>query len=1476
MEKTYSVGIDIGSTTAKTVIINESGKTIFNRYVRHQTKTLETMKEIFTDAFNELGNIPLSLCITGSAGIGIAETLGLPFVQEVVASTKYIYKYYSECRTFIEIGGEDSKIVFFDENVMPDIRMNGTCAGGTGAFIDQMAALLNVDAAEMNTLAEKSSEIHPIASRCGVFAKTDVQVLLSRHVSPENIAASVFHALTAQVVTALSRGREIKPKVLFGGGPLSFYPALRRIFADMLNLDEHSDIIHAEHTELLPARGAAMESNNNQCLITLKNFLEIIGNGIATGSAQGTKRLAPLFQDNTDYNDWIQRLKRYEVKRMPIVESDGKKLFMGIDSGSTTTKIVITDDAGRIVASHYGSNFGDPVGAVNQGLRNIKNEFDKAGILPNIVQSTATGYAENLIKAAFNMNSGVVETIAHYRAARFFEPDVSFILDIGGQDMKAIFIRNNAVSDIHVNEACSSGCGSFIETFAHSLGYDVQEFAVKGCSSSEPFDLGTRCTVFMNSKVKQALRERAEISDISAGLAYSVIKNSLYKVLKLKNTDEIGDKILAQGGTFKNHAVLRAFENLIGKEVIRPDISELMGAYGAALSAQMEYAGLSNSADDLLFSFDNLETGSSFSKQELRCKGCENKCRVVKLVFSNGNYFYTGNRCERYFSNDAYTGTKGVNLVEEQINLLFNRNTEPEGKPILTYGIPRCLNIYENYPFWCEFLTSCGFRVVLSSESNFKLYEKGLNTIMSENICFPAKLAHGHIFDLAERKVDRIFYPTVTYESKEYVDALNSYNCPVVTGYPDLLNNAINPEKKFNIPFDKPTVSFVDIGRLKDQLFLFFRKLGISYTTVSSAVDKGTEAQKKYKNELRQKANALIESSGTSGKTLVVLAGRPYHIDPLINHGCPELLTGMGIDVISEAAAALNHESIFLGDINVLTQWSYTNRLYAAAEFVSKKENIQMVQMTSFGCGPDAISTDEVKKILYYGGKIHTLIKMDEIANLGAVTIRLRSMLEALKERKNKVAFKDTGNVRHERVFIEKDRKRTIIAPYFSQFYSPLIPAAFRFFGYNVEILPPQDTLSVELGLKSINNDMCYPAVLVTGDIIKAFQTGRYDPQTTAVLLTQTGGQCRASAYVSLVMKGLAGEGLGDVPVVAISDENINFQPGFEIDTSELYKRIALGVVFADQLAKMYLTSIVREKKAGTTDKLHTKYLSMMEKGVEDADYQYMFKVLKAAIDEFNSMDVNTEPVPRVGIVGEIFVKHNTFSNRHILEWLTSQGVECDIPSLQSFFAQRFINETFDQNAYLKRSFKDRFKYSMLEIFSGYYLKQVDNIMKKYRFYRKPRQLRKLSEVTDKVMSLANQAGEGWLLTAEMISMLSEGTNNIICLQPFGCISNHITGRGVELKLREMFPAINFLSLDMDAGTSEINVLNRLHLMVSASKELKRPGEEEVYPQTSEKSGGFSSYMSLLNFYAFSSDTELEIEKWKTWLANLSLRDKVQ
>ena len=1470
MESAYTSGVDIGSTTAKVVICDENGHMVFDRYRRHQARTEKTTRHILEEAFSEFGNIELDLTVTGSAGMGTAEAFGLPFVQEVVASAHLIKRSYPEVRTFIEIGGEDSKIIFFDDHFRPDIRMNGSCAGGTGAFIDQMAVLLNVPVSEFNALAERAVSIYPIASRCGVFAKTDIQALLSQDVSKEDIAASVFHSVALQVVSSLSRGRDIEKKIIIGGGPLTFYPELREALAKVLGLNNPDDLIVPDRPELIPAMGAALTRDGQPHRAKIRDLLTMVKTKGPLKMNRGTKRLLALFKDRAEFESWQEKHSKDRVSRVNLSEVRGRDLFLGIDSGSTTTKLVLVDAQERFVLGHYGANNGDPIGAVKEGLSAFREKFQKASFWPRIIRTAATGYGEDLIRAAFGINDGVVETMAHYRAARCFDSEVSFILDIGGQDMKAVYISDHSVSDIQVNEACSSGCGSFIETFARSLDYGIEDFAEIACDSNSPFDLGTRCTVFMNSKVKQALREGAGIPDISAGLAYSVIRNSLYKVLKLRDTEVLGNRIIAQGGTFRNPAVLRAFELLLEKDVIRPDIPELMGAYGAAVAALGNHSV--RPAESTHFNgIEDMGLSVDFTKRELHCNGCENRCPIIKLTFANGNRFFTGNRCERHFSSSYGTKQRGVNLIAEQINLLIDRETEPKGDPLLSFGIPRCLNMYENFPFWSAFLVQCGFRVVLSSRSDSKLFERGSATVMSENICFPAKLAHGHIFDLIDRGVDRIFYPTVVHERKEFAGVLNSFNCPVVTGYPDLLKSAIDPEGKYGIPIDNPAISFRDEDLLKRQLHLFFRKFGVDYRTISRAVEEGLTAQEKFRRELTDRARALISKAENENRMIVVLAGRPYHIDPLINHGVPELLTGLGVDVISENAVPLD-KCQSLSDVNVLTQWAYTNRLYAAAKWVCDNSVGQLVQLTSFGCGPDAVSADEVREIIRDSRKVYTLIKMDEIANLGAVRIRLRSMLEAVKENRGISQWERNKGKKTVREFMPEDRKRTLIAPYFSPFYSPLIPAVFKPMGYRLDVLPPQDRSSVEFGLKNINNDMCYPAVLVAGDIIKAFQSGRYDPEKTSVILTQTGGQCRASAYVSLIRKGLASAGLDNVPVIALSTEEINPQLGFEIDEKELAKRMGLGVIFTDPLAQMYLATVPKEKTPGASKALHAKYLSEMATGIEKADYYYLLTVLEKAVQDFNGVKIVDRPVPRIGVVGEIFVKYNFFSNGNIIEWLSRQGVEVVLPGLQSFFTQRFVNEDFDQKAFFKHSIVDSLKHKLMDIYVRHHLSRIDRVMQLFRFYRKPFGLKALAGITSEVVSLANQFGEGWLLTAEMIAMLNEGTGNIVCLQPFGCISNHITGRGMERKLKEMFPHLNLLSLDMDAGASEVNLLNRLHFMIIAAREEMAHGTEA----TVKPAITWPRYIPRIRpgYLDFDYHISPEVEKWKSWVSGLGLWKK--
>lgn len=1417
MNSKYIVGMDLGSTTVKLVVINESDdkyKIIYSNYKRHHAQVRETISGLLKEAVSFIGNVPCYVAITGSAGMGLTEQTGLPFVQEVVASANYIKKSHPDVRTFIEIGGEDSKIIFFDDKFRTDMRMNGSCAGGTGAFIDQMAVLLDIPVENLESYAEKGTKLYPIATRCGVFAKTDVQSLLSNNVPKEDIALSTFHAVALQVLSTLTRGKDISSKILLGGGPLTFFPSLRKAFVNTIRENHVDDFIIPENSQLIPAIGTALSYNKNNKEYDLENLIKIIEKKVVMNDRVVDHSLPTLFKNDEEYNEWLNEINSNKVSYLDLEKHDQKECFLGIDSGSTTTKIVLIDNEGSIVDKYYANNKGNSLNAIRNGLKQISETCKKANFTPIIKNTGSTGYGEGLIKSAYNLDLGIVETMAHYRSAREFAPDVSFVLDIGGQDMKAMYISDGYVADILINEACSSGCGSFIETFANNMKYSVQEFADKACNSKVPYDLGTRCTVFMNTKVKQALREGVSIEDISAGLSYSVIKNSLYKVMKIKDADELGSKIVVQGGTFKNNSVLRAFELLTKRKIVRPDIPELMGAYGVALTAMDKYKNNKN----IVTKFEGLEIAEkeiNISKSNLQCKGCENRCQVVKITFKNGNSFYTGNNCERIFTNNSEKIECADNLISDKRDIYLRRNLKANKPKGITIGIPRILNMFENFPFWSKFFNECGFDVVLSDRSNIEIFEAGIKSVMSENICFPAKLAHGHVLNLIEKKVDRIFFPNVVFEEIEFKNINNSYNCPVVTGYPCVIRSAIDPEDRHNTPLDSPPISFKNIRLLKKQLYKYMKALNVSEKVVSLAIKKAIEEQQITKQKLRTRAKEVIKKAENENIPIIVLAGRPYHIDKLINHGIPELISELGAIVLSEDAIQYE-DSMSLSDVKVLTQWTYSNRLYAAAKWVSEHPFAQLIQLNSFGCGPDAVTADEVNDILQPAGKLYTLIKVDEVFNLGAVKIRLRSMIEAVRKKaKNEITNKvNNQNKAEENISLDK----TIIVPYFSKYYSPLIPAVFEGSGLKVESLPPQDDSTINYGIKNINNEICYPAVLVAGDIIKAFKTGQYDRKNTMVLLTQTDGQCRASNYVSLVRKALERVGYGDVYVAVLSTNTFNaLLPG--VNQKEIAKRFALGIVGADCLLQMYLPTRVRESETGAAKILYDKYMSKLSDMIAIASYNKILKLLTQAVIEFNNLKIKDGYFPKIGIVGEIFVKYNSYAHMDIIDWITDQGAEVVLPPIQGFFLQNIVNSNYMHKAYFDRSIIKKIKTKVISMYINWKLKDFEKVMKKFKFYRKSHDLTKLAGRTEQVLSLANQFGEGWLLTADMLSMLEEGIENIISVQPFGCISNHVVSKGIERSIAKIYPNFKLLALDFDQSTSPANVFNRLHFMIASAKE---------------------------------------------------------
>lgn len=1413
-DTTYRMGIDLGSTTAKLVILDRGFHISFKDYRRHNAQVSDTLHDMIEDAMAAIGDVDVSVSITGSAGLGVSERYDMPFVQEVVAAAETVRRMYPDVRTLIDVGGEDSKMIFFNEKMRVDIRMNGNCAGGTGAFIDQMATLLNVPLKELNEMVRRAENTHSIASRCGVFAKTDVQNLMARKISKEDIARSVFHAVAIQTVSTLSRGYDTTPKVLFCGGPFSFMPELKRSYMEVLDVKEE-DVRDPEHPALIPAIGAALYDDIER----FEGKLSLLGSRITSKPVSNDllgNRLDPLFRDEDEYRQWSEQRMTPIGRTSSIKDIQGKDCYIGIDSGSTTTKVILIDDEGKIAYRFYENNKGDPIGAVRKGLEGISTEAREHGVDLRISKTAVCGYGEDLIEAAFGIDIGIVETLAHFRASKDFLDDVTFVLDIGGQDMKAIFIHAGIINDIEINEACSSGCGSFIETFANNLGEKVEDFARMACSSKRPYDLGTRCTVFMNSKVKQALREGATVGDISAGLAFSVVKNCLYKVLKIKDTEILGDRIVVQGGTFRNPAVQRALELILGTRVICSDSPELMGAYGAALTARDSHEKKIEATS--FIGLGSLGKAMSSSTRYIRCQGCQNRCLVTELVFGNGKVFYTGNKCERTFTNKGRDRRKGKNLPDMKLELLFERELSPEGETRGRIGVPRVLNMYENFPFWATLLRECGFEVVLSPPSTSDLQEMGSRTVMSENICFPAKLVNGHVMKLAKMDVDRIFLPMVVFEEEEFEKQLNSFNCPIVSGYSDVVSSALDPERKFGVPFDSPSISFRKKDVLRRGCFGYMRSLGVERLTFLSAFEKAQNAQREYKQSVREAAERILAPAREENRPVVLLLGRPYHIDHLINHKITEMIADLGADVITEDSIPLDDRK--LDGVGVLTQWQYPNRVYKAAQWARGQNNVEVVQLNSFGCGPDALVCDEARTILAEAGKNHTLIRIDEVSSPGSIKLRLRSMMESLEKRGMGKRFKP---IPRKRVppYLKKDKKKTIIAPFFSRFYSPLIVSSFSSMGYEVDILPPPDRDSVEVGLKYCNNEICYPAIIVIGDILKALFSGKYDPDEVVAGITQTGGQCRASSYLSLLQKALVSAGFENVPIItmSLSDKELNQQPGFQMDMRKVLRKGIHGILFADSIMQMYYSTAVREKVKGQASDLSDKYIEIASRSLENGSEGRLVELLERAVHEFNQIEGDDEKKPTIGFVGEIYAKYNPFGNFQVVDHMIDNGIDVIVPPIFDFFAQEYLNPRYHVESSTKaRDLKFWLTYPE-EWYVRYHMKRYEKVKKRFKHYRPNHYIGSLAKKARNIVNLVNQFGEGWLIPAEIGAFVEEGVNNVVCVQPFGCISNHIIGKGIEKALKMKYPNLNVLYLDMDAGSSEVNLYNRLNFIMRSARE---------------------------------------------------------
>ncbi|MBN1775885.1 MAG: 2-hydroxyacyl-CoA dehydratase [Clostridiales bacterium] len=1465
MQNQLRMGLDIGSTTVKIVLLRDE-EILYKQYRRHHSDIQGELLKAFEDFDAEFPDAKVALSITGSGGLSVARWLGLDFVQEVIAETTAISRYHPETDVIIELGGEDAKITYL--HPVPEQRMNGTCAGGTGAFIDQMATLLQTDADGLNDMAKEYTSLYTIASRCGVFAKSDLQPLINEGAAKSDLAASIFQAVVNQTIAGLACGRPIRGHIVFLGGPLYFCSELRAAFERTL-FDQAKSFWMPENAQLYVALGAALSASGAE--IAVRELMESFKN--KSGFTPDITRIAPLFASVEEKRAFDERHDKATVELFDLSKQSGP-CYLGIDAGSTTTKAVLINGEGQMVYTYYGGNKGNPVKSAVKIMKELYRQMPDGAY---IAYSCVTGYGENIIRAALRVDIGEIETMAHFQSAKYFCPEVDFIIDIGGQDMKCMRIRNGVIDSIMLNEACSSGCGSFIQTFAENLKMDSHTFSIEALSAENPVDLGTRCTVFMNSKVKQAQKEGASVGDISAGLSYSVVRNALYKVIKIRDTSQLGERIVVQGGTFLNDAILRCFELISKRDVIRPNVAGLMGAFGAAIVAKKRCEKPEERS--ALMTAEELESFKMDTKMSV-CQLCTNHCKLTISTFSNHERFVSGNRCERGEGKDK-DENKLPNLFKYKYDRTFRyKPLAPDKAPRGTIGIPRVLNLYENYPFWFTVLTELGFRVQISSRSDHLLFEKGMDSIPSESVCYPAKLVHGHIEDLIEKGVDTIFYPSIPYEREENKGANNHFNCPIVASYPEVIKNNVENISLRNIRFLNPFLQFDNAKKLAVKLVEVFSYLDITQAEALRAVEAGSAEYREYKEDIYRRGQEVVEDLNRSGQRGVVLAGRPYHCDPEVHHGIPEMINGLGLAVLTEDSVAKPGK--LERPIRVVDQWMYHTRLYEAAAFVIEQDNLELIQLNSFGCGLDAVTSDQVQEILEARGKLYTLLKIDEVSNLGAARIRIRSLKVAMDERAQSLidghplAIKKPYTI--DRVPFTKKHKKlhTLLSPQMAPIQFEFIEAIFRNAGYRVKVLKEASSEDIECGLRFVNNDACFPTIMVVGQLINAFISGREDPDNTTVMITQTGGGCRATNYVAFLRKALREAGLEHVPVIALSAQSFEKNPGMKFTLPILHHALQ-ALCYGDLLSTLLLRVRPYEQVPGSANELYriwsrkgvaffnreSKFDGLTKEyrmGRKDADadpavvdeisrvigdlsgkllfekdaisFRSLIDRVIEAFEAFPLMDIPRKP--RVGIVGEILVKFHPDANNHAIDVIEQEGCEAVMPGLLDFFFYCAYNpawrvKNLDGNAVVG-FISDR----LIDIMDLYRKHIIDRIARSGKF-QVPVSIRHLADKAQSVLSCGNACGEGWFLTAEMIELIESGVPNIVCAQPFACLPNHVTGKGMIKELRRQYPQSNIVPIDYDPGASEANQLNRIKLMISTAHMLFEDRKDPVRVNTQER-----------------------------------------
>lgn len=1401
----FHMGIDIGSATVKLVVLNTvTHDILFTRYERHYSQVRVTLASLLAEAHTALPHSTWHITLTGSGAIDVAQALNLPFVQEVVACSECIRRRLPHCDVSIELGGEDAKITFFTGGV--EQRMNETCAGGTGAFIDHMSSMLHTDPQGLDALARNHNTLYPIASRCGVFAKTDILPLLNEGCAKEDIAASIFQAVVEQCVSGLACGRDIAGTVVFLGGPLAFLGALRQRFVDALGLEEHQAIF-PPYAEYFVALGAAYVSLAAPAAACTYSELQARLHALEQQGLTISHCLPPLFTDAAEREAFTSRHARAATPRAPLEAYLGP-VFLGLDMGSTTTKAVCIDNNGTLLYSFYGPNKGEPLQAAVQIVRDV---YARMHPQARIGAAAVTGYGSTLVRTALGVDIDEVETVAHWTAARFFSPQVSYILDIGGQDIKCLRLRDGIIDTIQLNEACSSGCGSFVESFASSLNMTLPQFVEQALNGRKPIDLGTRCTVFMNSRVKQAQKEGASVGDIAAGLSYSVIRNALYKVIKIKDIEELGDHIVAQGGAFHNDALLRALELCLKRPVLRPDIAGLMGAYGAALLARDRAPSLPQSRLCSREALENFTVHNTVT----RCQACPNHCQLTVSRFADNSRFISGNRCERGAGIHKETSTL-PNLVAWKYQRLFDHyvplslHEAPRG----VVGMPRTLAMFEHYPLWFTLFTKLGFQVRLSPPSSRDLYASGCHTIPSQTLCYPAKLAHGHMVALTKDGEGPLFFPCIPLEAKEFSEQDHHYNCPVVGGYPELVAYNIDALRHAKRPFFRPFLP-MDKAKLADRLAKVPLLATVPVPELRAAVTAAFAELDAFHRDIQAKGEETLRYMQAHKVMGIVVAGHPYHIDPEVHHGIPDYMASLGIAVLTEDSVA---HLAAPSPLRVVDQWTFHARLYRAAALVAQEPNLSLVHLVSFGCGLSALTAEQMEEILTTSGKLYTQIKIDEGHNIGPARIRIRSLLASMHYRQHMPAMPAPSFAPHPPPFTEAMRHtHTILIGHVAPFHSRLMEATFRACGYNTATLPPIDRADVEEGLRLVNNDACYPAIITVGQLVHTVRCGSFDPNRVAVAVYQSGGGCRATNYYALLRKALVDCGLPHVPIISFNLQQKDNNSGFQVDWP-LVKRSFMACCMADLLSRLYRRVRPYEVVQGSAAALVDRFLAQCEDCLPKARRATYNQLLREMVKAFETLPLrDVPPKPKVAIVGEILVKYHTFANNHLADIIEAEGGEVLLPDILDFFLYCLHDDVF-RHQHLAGRWQEALKSRIFGKVVEWYRAPVAAALKGSKRFSLPTPFGEMLRIAGTGISLGHQAGEGWLLTAEMLKYLDQGVENIICVQPFGCLPNHITGKGMFREIKRRYPNANLIAIDYDQGTSETNQINRIKLMMNMAK----------------------------------------------------------